>query len=156
METRLSRPFRPIELSPETLAFFSLPALADGLKGEDEYARSGVSAVTLARDDHVTLVLVVLRKGALMRPHRAPSAASVLLFSGRVKFVAGDGAGSELEPGSLAAFSGDVPHAVEALEDAVYLVTIGGRQRRKPDARGERAPSREGGPDGRRRARRTP
>jgi len=149
MQTRLARPFRPIELGPETLEFFPLPALAEGLTGEDEYARSGVSAITLARDEHVTLVLVALRKGALMRPHRAPSAASVLLLSGRVKFLGGDGAGTDLEPGFLAAFSGDVPHAVEAQEDAAYLVVIGGRRRGKQDARGDRAPSREGGPDGR-------
>ncbi|RIL08192.1 MAG: hypothetical protein DCC71_00115 [Proteobacteria bacterium] len=129
MLTEFSRPFRPIELSPETLAFFSLPALAEGLKREDEYLRSGVSAITLARDEHVTLVLVALRKGAVMREHRAPSAASVVVLSGRVDFTGGDGASATLEPGSLACFSADVAHAVEAREDAVYLVNIGGRSR---------------------------
>lgn len=141
MQTGLSRPFRPIELGPETLAFFSLPALAEDLKGEPEYARSGVSALTLARDEHVTLVLVALRKGSVMRQHRVPSAATVLLFSGRVKFAGSDGAGTDLEPGSLAAFSADVLHAVEALEDSVYLVVIGGRSRRSPVAPAEPAPN---------------
>jgi quercetin dioxygenase-like cupin family protein len=140
MQTGLSRPFRPIELNPETLAFFSLPSLSEDLKSEGEYERSGVSAITLARDDHVTLVLVALRKDTVMRQHRAPSAATVVLFSGRVKFVAGDGTSTDLEPGSLAAFSADVLHAVEALEDAVYLVMIGGRNRRNPAARGDPAP----------------
>lgn len=139
MQTGLSRPFRPIELNAETLAFFSLPSLSEDLKSQDEYVRSGVSAITLARDDHVTLVLVALRKGTVMREHRAPSAATVVLFSGRVKFVAGDGASTDLEPGSLAAFSADVLHAVEALEDAVYLVIIGGRNRRNPAAHGDPA-----------------
>lgn len=131
MQGGLSRPFRPIELNAETLEFFQLPALSGDLKSQDEYERSGVSAITLARDDHVTLVLVALRKGSVMREHRAPSAAMVLLLSGRVRFVAGsDGAWTDLEPGSLAAFSAEVPHAVEALEDAAYLVIIGGRERR--------------------------
>src|SRR5512145_1943300 len=80
----LSRPFRPIELSAGALAFFQLPRLAEDLKSQDEFERSGVSAVTLARDDHVTLVLVALRKGSVMREHRAPSAATVILLSGRV------------------------------------------------------------------------
>lgn len=136
MQTALSRPFRPIELGAETLAFFSLPSLAEDLKSQEEYERSGVAAITLARDDHVTLVLVALRKGTVMREHRAPSAATVVLFSGRVKFVAGEGESTDLEPGALAAFSADVHHAVEALEDAVYLVMIGGRNRGHLDAHG--------------------
>lgn len=140
MHTGLSRPFRPIELNPKTLAFFSLPSLSEDLKSEDEYERSGVSAVTLARDEPVTLVLVALRKGTVMHQHRAPSAATVVLLSGRVRFVAGDGAGTDLEPGTLTIFSADVLHAVEALEDAVYLVIIGGRTRRNPAARGGSAP----------------
>jgi quercetin dioxygenase-like cupin family protein len=126
----LSRPFRPIEIDADTLAFFQLPALAEDLKCQDEYASSGISAITLARDDHVTSVLVALRKGSLMREHRAPSAAMVVVISGRVRFVAGDAAHTDLAPGSLAAFSSDVFHAVEALEDATYLVIIGGRERR--------------------------
>ena len=129
MQTGLSRPFRPIELTTDALAFFALPALSEDLKGEAEYERSGVSAVTIARDEHVTLVLVALRKGAVMRRHRAPSAASVVLLSGRVRFAAGGGESTDLDPGSLAVFAADVLHAVEALEDAVYLVIIGGRNR---------------------------
>ena len=135
MASLLSRPFRPIELETATLARFTLPALAEDLKREGEYARSGISAVTLARDEHVTLVLVALRKGALMREHRAPSAATLVLLSGRADFVAGDGARTGLEPGSLMAFSADVPHAVEAAEDTVCLLIIGGRAR--PKRRGE-------------------
>lgn len=138
MHTGLSRPFRPIELGPDTLAFFSLSSLAKDLTSEHEYERAGVSAVTLARDEHVTLLLVALRKGTVMREHRAPSAGTVVLHSGRVKFVAGDGATTDLEPGSLAVFSADVLHAVEALEDAVYLVTIGGRSR--PDSAAHEEP----------------
>ncbi|MCC6642573.1 MAG: cupin domain-containing protein [Deltaproteobacteria bacterium] len=129
MQAAISRPFRPIELTQEALAFFSLPTLAEDLRRDAEYEHSGVSAITLTRDDSVTLVLVALRKGASMRRHRAPSAATVVLLSGRVKFVAGDGAETALDPGSLAAFSPDVLHAVEALEDAVYVVIIGGRTR---------------------------
>ena len=77
----------------------------------------------------MTLVLVALRRGSVMHEHRAPSASTVVLLSGRAAFVAGGGARTELEPGSMAAFSAEVPHAVEALEDAAYLVIIGGRDR---------------------------
>jgi quercetin dioxygenase-like cupin family protein len=130
MRAGLVRPFRPLELSAGTLEFFRLPALLEALRGEDEYERSGVSALTLVRDASVTVVLVALRKGSVMREHRAPSAALVLLLSGRARFVATrEEATTALEPGVLAACSADVHHAVEALDDAAYLVIIGGRDR---------------------------
>jgi quercetin dioxygenase-like cupin family protein len=129
VQIEFSRPFRPIELGAETLAFFSLPALAADLANEDEYARAGVSAITLARDEHVTLVLVALRAGAVMREHRAPSAATVVVLSGCVEFTGGDAGSATLQPRSAASFSADVAHAVEAREDAAYLVIIGGRNR---------------------------
>ena len=130
MIEHLSRPFRPVELTAGTLASFQLQDLAAELRAEEEYRRVGVSAVTLTRDEHLTLVLVALRNGDTMREHRAPSAGTVVLLSGRVRFIAGsDAERAELTPGSLAAFAADLPHAVEALEDAVYLLTIGGRTR---------------------------
>jgi quercetin dioxygenase-like cupin family protein len=129
MGRSLSRPFRPVELAAGTLEFFPLHELAADLTAEDEYRRTGVAAVSLTRDGHATHVLVALRKGGVMREHRAPSAASVVVLAGRIAFVAGDGRRAELGPGSLAAFAADVPHAVEGLEDCVYLLMIGGRER---------------------------
>lgn len=124
---------RPIELDAGVLAFFPLPQLATELREREEYQRSGVSAVTLARDGHATLVLAALREGAAMRDHRAPSAASVVVLSGRVVFAASrEPARTELGPGALAAFSPDVVHSLEALEDATFLITIGGRERPHP------------------------
>ena len=130
MVNGLSRPFRPVELKAGTLDFFRLRELAEKLKTEDEYRRSGVSGVTLTRDEHLTVVLVALRKGERMREHRAPAGAAVVLLSGRANFVSEtDGRRTELEPSSLAVFAPEVSHAVEALDDAVYLVIIGGRDR---------------------------
>ena len=128
MAPGFSRPFRPVELTAGTLDFFRLREFAEEMKAEDEYRRAGLSGVTLAHDQHLTVVLVALRKGEKMREHRAPVGAALVLLSGRARFMAGrDGSPTELEPGSLAVFAHEVSHAVEALEDAVYLVIIGGR-----------------------------
>jgi quercetin dioxygenase-like cupin family protein len=127
---RPSTPTRPLPLAPGTLEFFRLGELAAELEAREEYRRAGVAGATIARDDEATAVLVALRAGAVMREHRAPASAVVVLLSGRARFTAGEGAGAtELAPGSLAVFAADVPHAVEALEDARYLVVIGGRRR---------------------------
>lgn len=129
MIRELSRPFRPVELGTGVLEFFQLRELGEKLRNEDEYQTSGVAAVSLARDEHVTLLLVALRQGAVMREHRAPSAAAVVLLAGQATFATASGERTELGPGSLAVFSADVSHAVEADEDALYLVVIGGRER---------------------------
>jgi len=130
---RSTPPERPLELGPDTLEFFQLGALAADLETREEYRRSGVAGVTLARHELATLLLVALRAGAVMREHRTPSAAMVVMLSGRARFTRGaDEGGTELSTGSLAVFSADVPHAVHALEDARYLVVIGGRVRAHP------------------------
>ena len=87
MVNGLSRPFRPVELKAGTLDFFRLSELAEKLKTEDEYRRSGVSGVTLARDEHLTVVLVALRKGERMpevpsRMRRVCRAIAVRMSSG--------------------------------------------------------------------------
>lgn len=121
---------RPITLAAGTLESFSLVDVARELETHDEYRRSGIAGVTLVRDEQLTLMLVALRKGAIMREHRAPSAGSVVLLSGTVDFVAGeDGPETELKAGSLAVFSADLAHTVRARDDARYLVIIGGRSR---------------------------
>jgi quercetin dioxygenase-like cupin family protein len=148
MTARSAQAIRPVDLGPGTLTFFRLEELSESIREREEYRRSGVTGITLTRDEHVTVVLAALRAGAVMREHRAPSAATVVVLSGRLDFVAGagepggkPGAGersgkpgsgehrTELGPGALAAFAADVPHALEARTDAVYLVVIGGRQR---------------------------
>lgn len=128
----LSRPFRPVELGSGELHFFQLFRLGEDLRSEKEYERNGVSAVTLARDSHMTVLLVALREGAVMREHKAPSAGTAVFLTGRGRFVVGTGAEAErtpMRPGTVAAFSADVSHAVEGEEDSLYLVTIGGRDR---------------------------
>lgn len=121
---------RPVELGEGALAYFRLAERAGELEGSEEYRRTGIAGATLVRGGDATVVLVALRAGAAMREHRAPSAASVVVLAGRIAFVPGDGrAATELGAGSLAVFAADVLHAVEAREDARYLVVIGGRSR---------------------------
>jgi quercetin dioxygenase-like cupin family protein len=130
MHSRLSRPFRPIDVESETLEFFQLSSLAEDLKRESEYAEHGVCSIAIARDEHVTLVLVAVRRAEVLGEHHFPSAGTLVVLSGRVAFSAEEaGRYEELGAGALAVFSADLCHGVEALEDSTYLVIIGGRER---------------------------
>jgi quercetin dioxygenase-like cupin family protein/hemerythrin-like domain-containing protein len=131
--TTASHPHRPLEPDAGTLEFFALRELAEELRGQEGYSRTGVAGHTLVRSDDLTLVLVALRAGAAMREHRAPAPATLVLLSGRARFVAEEGPERrELVPGSLVVFAADVPHAVEAREDTTFVLVIGGRERPHP------------------------
>jgi quercetin dioxygenase-like cupin family protein len=93
------------------------------------YQEKGRSAVTLARDGQITVVLEALRKGNELKQHCAPSSATVALISGRATFNGGDGVQERMTPGSLVVLGKDVDHSLAAEEDSAYLITIGGRER---------------------------
>jgi quercetin dioxygenase-like cupin family protein len=138
MLSHLIRPFRPIEVDREPLTFFQLARLGEDLRREAEYEQSGRASITLVREKPVTLVLVALRKGEVMRDHQVPSDGALALLSGRVAFAAETASShQELAPGALALFAAGLIHRVEALDDAIFLVIIGGRER-PPWAPGER------------------
>jgi quercetin dioxygenase-like cupin family protein len=138
MIEQLSRPFRPVEVERDSLAFFQLARLGEDLRREAEYQESGLGSITLAREKPVTLVLVALRKGAVMRDHQVPSDGALVLLAGRVSFAAETATSpQELSPGALALFAAGLIHSVEALADALCLVIIGGRER-PPWAPGEK------------------
>ena len=125
----LDRPFRPVNPAEVSSKMFEVEDLVQALRTEPSYHESGRSAVTLARDGQITVVLEALRKGNELKKHRAPSSATVALVSGRATFKGGDGARERMTPGSLVVFGDDVDHSLSADEDCAYLITIGGRER---------------------------
>jgi quercetin dioxygenase-like cupin family protein len=79
--------------------------------------------VTLVRQSGLSLVLTHLAAGASLAEHAAPGAATVQVLSGRVRARVGDES-LNLPAGSLIAFDAGVRHAVEAVDDAILLLTI--------------------------------
>jgi hypothetical protein len=60
------------------------------LKGEPAWRDGDRNAITLTKSTGLRLVLTVLRQGAVLREHRAPSAATLHVISGRIVLHAGD------------------------------------------------------------------
>lgn len=118
---------RPIELTASAFRNLSLQELAQKLRGEDAYERSGRTAATLARGDSMTTALTVARAGAQIREHDAPGPVTLVVLEGALTFRSPDGDVS-LGAHDVATFAGDVPHSVEAIEDSAFLIVIGGRQ----------------------------
>lgn len=103
---------------------------AGWLNLEDEIERclpgdgAGRRGETLVKLDRLQAVLVTMRAGEALREHAAPGPLTIQALRGR--FAARvDGEEREIGPGGLVAIETRVPHAVRALADGAFLLTIG-------------------------------
>jgi quercetin dioxygenase-like cupin family protein len=80
-------------------------------------------AVTLIRESGMHVVLVSLKRGAVLREHAAPGPATVQVLDGHVRIDLGDDH-IDASFGRLVAFDAGVRHEVEALEDSALLLTL--------------------------------
>lgn len=85
---------------------------------------SGRRSETLIKTPRLRVVLITMRAGTELHEHVAPGTITVQPIRGRFAFTAGDDA-REIMPGALVSVEGGIRHAVRALEDGAFLLTIG-------------------------------
>lgn len=101
---------------------FTLEQARRHIAGQPQWQKNDRASVSIVKNDDLTVTLLMLKPGAHLKEHAARKAASVQVLSGRIRFSSGSTA-RELEAGMLAMVEGAVPHAVEALEESMLLVT---------------------------------
>lgn len=84
---------------------------------------SGRRSETLLKTPHLRVVLVTMRAGAELREHVAPGPITVQPLRGRFALTLADGE-REIASGTLAALPAGTRHAVRALADGAFLLTI--------------------------------
>jgi quercetin dioxygenase-like cupin family protein len=119
-ETRRPRPDRP-EAGP--FVHNRLAEEAERLKTEPAWHDGDRNAITLTKRAGLRLVLTVLRQGAVLREHRAPTAATLHVLSGRMVVRVGDRS-LELGPGEIVTMEPGLAHAGEAHADTAFLLTL--------------------------------
>jgi quercetin dioxygenase-like cupin family protein len=128
MREAFERPFRPVELNDTTLTSLPVQEMAQQLMMEETFQTSGRNALTLIRDKNMTVVLTVLKAGAVLQEHHAPAPVALLPLFGTVVLLADEGRKSvELSPGTTGAFSAYLEHRVEATQDSAFLIVMGGQ-----------------------------
>jgi quercetin dioxygenase-like cupin family protein len=107
----------------EPLQSFDLEAEVARLRAEKEWQEGRRNAITLRKGGGMNLVLLAMRAGDRLEEHAAPGPISLSVREGRVRFTAG---AEEVEAGPETVLTCDagVRHAVEAVEDAVCLISI--------------------------------
>jgi quercetin dioxygenase-like cupin family protein len=128
MSEAFARPFHPVELTASTLTSFPLQAMAQQLMTEDAFQTSGRNALTLIRHTNLTVVLTVLKAGAVLDEHHAPAPVTLLPLFGEIILASAEGATRlTLDHSNAAVFAEHLPHRVEARQDSAFLLVMGGQ-----------------------------
>lgn len=102
---------------------FDLAAEAKRLVGEDVYARTGRNGITLVKYPDLRVVLTALRGETKIEGHRTEGRVAVHAISGELRLHV-EGKAVDLTAGRLLALDAGVAHDVEAIKDAVFLLTV--------------------------------
>ncbi len=86
-------------------------------------ASSGRRAETLVKTDRMRVVLMTMLKGTTLQDHSAPGPITIHAIRGRFS-VTSDGMTHDLPDGSLIAIGPGILHAVHAVDDGAFLLTI--------------------------------
>lgn len=103
---------------------FELAELISSIRGEKSWHQSpGRLTRMLAKAPGLRVAVVVMRAGNQWDEHKTESRISIQLLEGRVRFILPDRS-VELSPGQLLVLEPGIPHGVEALEEAAFLLTL--------------------------------
>jgi quercetin dioxygenase-like cupin family protein len=105
------------------LLSFDLAQEAEQLRKEANWAEHGHNAKTLVKEQAYRLVLIAMRQGALLSEHVVPGPLSIQVVRGQVQVVA-DERTVGLSAGQLLVLDDGVPHAVTALAESEFVLTI--------------------------------
>ena len=99
-----------------------LAALTQSHLANARAAENGRSAELIVHDHQLRQTVIALLEGQALSEHNAPPAATILVLHGSVRVTARDDVDDVVRAGELAQLTHQ-RHAVEALEDAVFLLT---------------------------------
>ena len=100
---------------------FDLGAEVGRLMEEGAWQRGQRNSITLRKGEGMNVVLLVMKAGDRIEEHAAPGPSSLSVREGRIRFMVAE-EGSD----TLLTCDAGVRHKVEALSDAVCLLTIAG------------------------------
>lgn len=112
----------------QPLMSFSIADEIARIRNGPQWSGSRKGSITLAKNDDVRIVLVVLSKGMVLHEHEAEGQITVSVAQGSIRFDAG-GEQRTLASGGLLTLRSGIRHAVEALEDSAFVITIAHRQK---------------------------
>ncbi|MGI8554440.1 MAG: cupin domain-containing protein [Dehalococcoidia bacterium] len=119
-EPTYTRQHGPLQVPVRVLRFEDQIA---SLQKEPAWQRGERAAKTLVKEGRLRVVLTLMRAATELHEHKTEGATTIQCLSGRMK-VNSLGRSIELIEGEMIALDGGVPHAVEAIGESAFLLTI--------------------------------
>ncbi len=105
------------------LLTFDLRALVLQVKNEDAWRHGERHTMPLVKTERMRVILIALRAGAALSSHRADGPITVQVIEGRIRFSA-EAKTVTLTEGHMLSLQAGIPHAVDAVEESVFLLTV--------------------------------
>lgn len=111
-------------ISPHHGVTFNLASVTEELRQDAAYARGAHTARTIVREPDLRIVVVAMRKGSLIKDHKADDTASVYALTGAIRLTLPERV-VELPAGHLLVLERGLSHNVEAVEESTFVLTLG-------------------------------
>ena len=106
------------------LLVFNLPSLMEKIKYEDSWDKGQRNAITLLKSDSLSLVLIALRGGAEINFRQSDNLISLQLLKGKLEFQV-EKDRIVFEQGHLITLHENIQHSFTAVNETIFLLTIG-------------------------------
>ncbi len=116
------KPLNMLSLDAPLLTF-DLRALVRQMKDEEAWRKGERHSMPLFKTDRMRVMLIALRAGAALSSHRADGPITVQVIEGRITFSA-ESQTVTLAAGQMLSLQAGLPHAVNAPEESVFLLTV--------------------------------
>lgn len=93
------------------------------IRQEEIWNTSDRNAITVFKTDAMRIVLMAMHKNAELKKHTAPGVISVQVLEGQIMFTTDD-VSVELNKGQMITLHENIPHAVLAKEESIFLLTL--------------------------------
>ncbi len=100
------------------IAHLKTPAEIARLKSSPQWASGDRVAESLAKNGDLSVTLIALKRGAILKEHRARGTVVVAVFAGAIRLN-----GATYGAGEIAVIERETPHTVEALEKSALVLT---------------------------------
>ena len=118
------RPHVPAERSLDAAWLsFDLPELLQRIKAEPTWRTSSRNAMTLMKGRGQRIVLIAMHGKAEIPLHQADGQISLQVIEGALR-VHADAQVVDLTAGGLLAVHAEIPHAIEAMRESAFLLTL--------------------------------
>lgn len=102
---------------------FDLPATLRGIKAEETWRSSRRNAMTLMKSRGQRIVLIAMHDETEIPMHRADGQLSLQVLEGSLR-VSTESQAVTLGLGELLVLHAETPHAIEAIDEAAFLLTL--------------------------------